>query len=300
MKFLDDIFLGREDIIDFMQRVIGYSMTASIKEHCLFILYGEGRNGKSIFINTIAKLMGDYWINCPSTTFVKKSNSSIPNDVAALKGARFVTAIESNQNVTLDEALIKQMTGGDKITARFLHREYFSFHPTFKIFIATNHKPNIRGTDTGIWRRIRMIPFDLKVTDAKDDKNLGEKLIEELPGIALWAAQGCIKWMNDGLKTPQTIIDATCEYKEEEDDLGQFIRDYCVKDAKAFIPVNEFKNRFKDVNSYYKSQKNIAEYMKRHGFDIGRPYVNGLQIRSWMGLKFLTAHQQTEYEGKEW
>jgi len=286
-KFLDDIFLGNQDMIDFMQRVIGYSMTSSTKEQCLFILYGCGRNGKSIFTDTIAHMFGDYAVNCPTNALIKKNyTGGIPNDVAALKGARFVTATESNQNVTLDEALIKQLTGSDKITARFLHKEFFEFRPTFKIFIATNHKPNIRGTDTGIWRRIRMIPFDLRITDANDDRNLLKKLRTELPGIFVWAVKGYKKWLQDGLKTPKIIFEATCNYQDEEDDLGQFIKDYCIMDEEGTIPVHDFKKKFRDINGYFKSQKVISEYMSRNNITSRRHTVNGSQSKCWEGIKF--------------
>lgn len=286
-KFLNDIFLGNQEVIDFMQRVIGYSLTASTKEQCLFILYGCGRNGKSIFTDTIAYMLGDYAINCPtSALIIKNNNGGIPNDVASLKGARFVTATENNQNVTLDEALIKQLTGSDKVTARFLHKEFFEFRPTFKIFIATNHKPNIRGTDIGIWRRIRMIPFDLRIDDKSDDRNLGKKLREELPGIFVWAVKGYKKWLKDGLLTPQVIFDATCNYQDEEDDLGQFIKDYCLIDPEGKIPVHEFKRKFKDMNGYFKNQKVISEYMMRNNIRSNRHVINGTRMKCWEGIKF--------------
>lgn len=287
--FLDDIFLGDKETIEFMQRVVGYSLTASTKEQCLFIFYGCGRNGKTIFINTITEMLGDYAVNCPQNALIKKQHSGgVPNDIASLKGARFVTASESNQNVTLDEALIKQLTGGDKITARFLHKEFFEFTPTFKIFIATNHKPNIRGTDTGIWRRIRMIPFDLKITDENDDRTLDKKLKKELPGIFVWAVKGYKKWLKYGLKTPKKIFDATCVYQDEEDDLGMFIKDYCIMDENGRIPVTEFKERFRNVNGYFKSQKIISEYMLRYGIIGSRHSINGNQVKCWDGLRFTT------------
>jgi len=293
IKFLDDIFLGKKEIIEFMQRVVGYCLTASIKEQCLFILYGSGRNGKTIFINTITKMLGDYAVNCPQNALIKKNYiGGIPNDIALLKGARFVTATENNQNVTLDEALIKQLTGGDMITARFLHKEFFQFMPTFKIFIATNHKPNIRGTDQGIWRRIRMIPFDMRITDKNDDKDLKYKLLKELPGVFVWALRGYMKWLKNGLQTPQPIFEATCNYQDEEDDLGQFIKDYCLVDEEGNIPVHDFKKKFRDINGYFKSQKVIAEYMQRNSIDSGRSCNNGSQVRVWKGIRFPSIMEQ--------
>jgi putative DNA primase/helicase len=287
-KFIDDIFLGNEELIDFVQRSCGYSMTTSTKEQCLFILYGEGRNGKTVFIEIMRQIFGDYSSSCASTTLIRKNNEGIPNDIAALRGARLVTAVESNENVTLDEQVVKKLTGTDTIRARFLNKEFFDFIPTFKIFMATNHKPNIRGTDTGIWRRIRLIPFNFRVTEATDDKNLLFKLREELPGILNWVLAGYKRWHEHGLQPPKEIWAATDAYRDEEDDLGQFIDDYCVIDDKEAVPLNFFKMKFKEVNGYFKSQKTIREYMLRKGFKEGRPYIKGNQVRCYMGLRLLT------------
>ena len=161
--------------------------------------------------------------------------------------------------------------------------------------MATNHKPNIRGTDTGIWRRIRMIPFDLKLTEETMDGKIPGRLEKELPGILNWAIQGYMRWQRDGLCTPQSVKDATMEYREEEDDLGQFISDYIIEDKNGFVPVNQFKQRFKDVNGYPKSQKSIAEYMKRIGVPSGRPTFNGSQVRSWMGIRFVNGFDKNQY-----
>lgn len=287
-KFIDDIFLSNDELIDFVQRACGYSMTTSTKEQCLFILYGEGRNGKTVFIEILRQLFGDYASSCATTTLIRKNNEGIPNDIAALKGARLVTAVESNENVTLDEQVIKKLTGTDTIRARFLNKEFFDFIPTFKIFMATNHKPNIRGTDTGIWRRIRLIPFNYRITEASDNKNLLKELQEELPGILNWVLAGYKKWHELGLQPPKEIWAATDEYRNEEDDLGQFIDDYCVCAPKDAVPLHEFKMRFKEVHGYFKSQKVIKEYMTRKGFQEGRPYVKGAQTRCYMGIRLLT------------
>lgn len=288
-QFIDDIFLGNEELIEFVQRSCGYSLTTSTREQCLFILYGEGRNGKSVFIEIIRQIFGQYASNCAPTTLVKKPFDGIPNDIAALKGSRLVTAVESNENVTLDEQTIKRLTGTDMVRARFLNKEFFDFMPTFKIFMATNHKPNIRGTDTGIWRRIRLIPFNFRVTDGNDDKNLINKLRGELPGILKWILDGYKKWDTDGLQPPREIAVATDEYRNEEDDLGQFIEDYCVEDKSESVSVSEFKMRFRDTFGYIKSQKTIREYMKRRGFEEGRPYRKGIQVRAYMGLRLINS-----------
>lgn len=288
-KFLDEIFLEDKEIIDFMQRVCGYCMTSSTREQCMFILYGKGNNGKSKFIETIAHILGDYAKNCPSSTFIQKQNPGIPNDIARLKSARLVTAQETNQNITLDEELIKQLTGNKIITARFLNKEFFDFEPTFKIFLSTNHKPNIRGTDEGIWRRIHMIPFNMKIEKDKIDINLGDILLKESSGILNWMINGYLEYKNIGLKVPEKIKESTQIYREEEDDIGQFIKDECIIERGGFIPTMEFKNRFKSIMGYHKGGKAISEYMARHGF---KPHgdkkisINGTQQRGYVNIKW--------------
>lgn len=297
LKFVDEIFLGKKDLIDFMQKVVGYSMTSLTNEQSWYILYGSGRNGKSKFLETIIKNMGGYALSCPSSTFIKKNNTAIPNDIARLKGSRIVTAIESNQNVELDESIIKQFTGDDRITARFLNKEFFDFFPTFKIFLATNHKPNIRGTDKGIWRRIKMIPFDLQITEEQEDKELGNKLKAEASGILNWMVEGFQKYKNEGLAIPKDVVDATNLYKEEEDDLGQFIKEECTVGAGLSVSVKDFKEKFKDVMGYYKGQKVISEYMHRNGFKHGDGRIvgkDGKQFRGYQGIELnkVIAEQQ--------
>ena len=293
-KFLDEVFLGNKDVIDFIQRAVGYSMTASIDEHCMFILYGQGLNGKTTFVETLSKIFGMYSIGLPPESIMnKKPGNNIPNDIARLKGARRVTVSESKENVTLDEALIKRLTGGDLITARFLNKEFFDFYPIFKMFLYTNKKPNIHGTDIGIWRRIRMIPFDLKITEENKDKDLPKKLEGELPGILNWALEGCRKWQEAGLNTPQKVLDATNTYQLEEDDIGQFIEDHCVIEEKGYIPVDTFKAFFKQVTGYAKGQKTLSEYMRRKGFlkiDNRIRLPNGNRVRAFTGIKFINSN----------
>ena len=302
-KFLNDIFLGDQEVIDFMQRAIGYSMTSSIKEHCMFIFYGTGRNGKTTMIETISKIFGSYSIGLPPESIMhKKNGNNIPNDIARLKGARRVTVSESKENVTLDEALIKRLTGGDLITARFLNKEFFDFYPVFKLFLYTNKKPNIHGTDIGIWRRIRMIPFDLTILEEEKDEALPEKLEKELSGILSWALEGCRKWKESGLKTPRKILEATSIYQTEEDDIGQFIEDHCVVEEKGYIPVEIFKAMFKQCAGYAKSQKILAEYMRRKGFlkiDNRVRLPNGNQARAYTGIRMCDQYTTEDARPKE-
>lgn len=302
LKFLNDIFLGNQEIIDFMQTAIGYSLSGDVREQCLFILYGTGRNGKSRFLSCINELLSDYAINCPSTTLIRKQNQSggIPNDIARLKGSRMVTAVENNENVSFDESMVKQLTGGtDKITARFLNREFFDFFPTFKIFFTTNHKPNIRGTDPGIWRRIKMIPFDFKITDSTDDRFLGEKIRQEMSGILNWVLAGHKRWRQDGLQTPNAIKMATDNYRDEEDIIGEFIKDKCTLDANSFLSVKTFKDAIIDHIGFKISGKTISSYMELHGLkDIdNRKTIDGQTVRIYKGLKLTNQYEAQQSMG---
>jgi putative DNA primase/helicase len=226
--FLERIFAGNQSLIRFVQKTHGYALTGDAREQCLFIEHGAGSNGKSTKQNVISGILGDYACSTPAETLLTKRQEYIPNDIARLKGARFVTSIESAEGRKLNEPLIKTFTGGDRITARFLHREFFEFMPTFKIFIATNHKPMIRGGDHAIWRRIRLIPFTVTIPEGDQDKELPRKLLTEAPGILNWLIEGCLAWQREGLGVPDEVRTATEDYRVEMDILTAFITDCCV------------------------------------------------------------------------
>lgn len=235
LQFLNEITDNNQELIDYLQKAVGYSLTASTREQCLFICYGNGCNGKSTFMDVITTLMGTYALNMQAESImVKKHSAAVNTDIARLKGARFVTVAEPQEGMKLNESLIKQLTGGDKITARFLFAEEFEFRPEFKMWISTNHKPIISGTDNGIWRRIVLIPFTVKIPQDKIDRNLSYRLRKELPQIMRWAVQGCIKWQKEGLtKQPECIAQASAEYREEMDVLAKFIED-CIVEGNSY------------------------------------------------------------------
>ncbi len=227
MQFLNRIMDGKQDLITFLQRAIGYSLTGSTREQCLFILYGNGANGKSVLVNAISNLLCEYAQQTPTDTLMAKDTSGISNDIARLKGSRFVVASEVEEGKRMAESLIKSMTGGEKLTARFMRAEYFEFDPTFKLWISSNHKPVIKGTDTGIWRRIKLIPFTVTIPPEERDKSLSEKLRAKLPGILAWAVEGCQEWLRGGLGEPEEVKAATDGYKNEMDVISRFISDCC-------------------------------------------------------------------------
>lgn len=194
-----------------------------------------GNNGKSTFLDTIADLMGTYASNAqPDTLMIQSrlgsSGGGANSDIARLKSARFVTCEEPTEGVRLNEGLLKQLTGGSKVTCRFLYGDEFEYTPEFKIWVATNHKPTVRGTDVGIWRRIKLIPFEVNIPKEKVDKNLKYKLRKEFPQILAWAVEGCIKWQAEGLDEPECVIEATKDYKQEMDLIAGFVEQCLIID----------------------------------------------------------------------
>ncbi|MDL5143119.1 phage/plasmid primase, P4 family [Bacillus atrophaeus] len=250
--FMESIFIDEQgktnyEIIEFLQKAIGYSLTGETTEQVMFFLFGNGRNGKSTFINTVQHLLGDYGRQTNSDTFIKKKNdTSINNDIARLDGARFVSAVESEEGQQLSESLVKQITGGEKMSARFLRQEYFEFTPEFKVFFTTNHKPIVKGSDEGIWRRIRLVPFTVTIPKDKIDKQLPKKLAAEMPGILRWAVEGCLMWQKDGLTEPEDIRKATEGYREDMDILGPYMEERCVQHPTAKVEAKELYKDYKD------------------------------------------------------
>jgi putative DNA primase/helicase len=228
-----ETFLGQiipdPEVRDFLQRSVGYALSDDVSERCFWIFHGVGRNGKGTFIETVRAMLGDYADTAAASVLMAKSHGDDKrNDVAVLRGARFVACSESDDGQRLAEALIKQLAGGnDIIKARLMYAEFFSFMPTFKIFLATNHKPKITGTDDAIWDRVRLVPFTVRIDEAKQDRALGAKLRQELPGILNWALAGYRAWRKDGLQTPDVVRMATSEYRQEMDVLGNWLAECC-------------------------------------------------------------------------
>ena len=220
-------------LVDFMQRALGYSITGDCREECCFFTWGEGGNGKGTVLNTLAWLFGDYTDDMPYSTLEKSVHGGgIPNDVAKLEGKRFITCAEVNEFV-INEARLKALTGRDPMTARFLHREFFTFIPVGKIWIATNNKPKIVGTDDGIWRRIHLIPFLQKFEEGGTiNKKLKDQLRSELPGILNWIIAGAGMWLRDGLNPPDSVKAATATYRHESNPVTPFVSACCITDER--------------------------------------------------------------------
>ena len=242
LSFLDRVMDRQQDMIDYLQRLAGYSLTGSVRDKAFIVLYGEGDNGKTTFVETIEHILGDtatggYATKAPTSMLMVKraQGDDVPTDIADLKGARFVHTAEGQENARLNEALIKELTGRDTLTARFMRQDFFRFHATHKLWFATNHKPEIRGTDRAIWERVKLIPFTVSIPKEEQDGDLPDKLKAEAPGILTWMVDGCLKWQERGLDDPPPVAQATQNYREAMDVIGRFIEDRCT--CKDFTTV---------------------------------------------------------------
>lgn len=282
---------GNQGLIDFLQKAIGYSLTGEIREQVLLILYGGGANGKSTLIETILGLMGDYAQQSEPDLLIKKRHDGHPTGIADLMGTRYVATTEIGEGVRLDESLVKRLTGGDSLKARFMRQDFFDFKPTHKLWIGVNHKPIIRGTDAGIWRRIRLIPFDVNLEKTLSPDQLMPfsvvlaKLREEWPGILNWAVEGCLRWQKEGLGMPPEIEAATNEYREEMDVTGRFIDECCIIDenvkAKAKDLYQSYKEWCEENGEYATSQKMFGGKLRDKNFEKRRGHGGSIW---WFGV----------------
>lgn len=240
-QFLIEIFDSAE-LTGFVHRAIGYSLTTDTSEQCLFVNYGVGANGKGTFANTVKWVLGDYGWNMPFSTIETKDRPSIPNDVAALCGRRFVVASETNDGTRLNESRIKALTGCDPVTARFLHGEFFEFQPVAKFWLSVNHKPIVRDDSHGFWRRIRLIPF---AKTFPVNRSLAGELLAEGEGILAWAVRGCLLWQKEHLAAPDIVSEATLQYEKDSDPLAGFINEACDLDPQAETGASELFKHYR-------------------------------------------------------
>ncbi len=294
LSFLDRAMQGDAELISYLQRVSGYALTGDTSEHCFFFLHGSGRNGKSTFINALQYVLGDYSTTARPETFLEQKAPGQSNDIAALKGARLVATVEVSEGRRLAEGLVKQLVGGDRIAARFLYSEFFQFTPEFKLFMAANSKPLIRGTDTAIWERIHLIPFEAYIPPEERDKRLGEKLRGEADGILRWMVQGCLDWQRIGLAPPHKVRAATAEYRSEMDVLASFVEECCVLVDESVSRVIGTRPKVR-VSDFYKAYHRWCEEnaerplsknaVSRRLADRGIQSVKGTGgVRYWLGI----------------
>lgn len=289
-NFIYEIFAADPDLVYFVQQTIGYALTGSTDEQCMFVFWGSGQNGKSTFINAIKEILGDYALETPVETLLdKKQAGGVTNDLARLKGPRFVSAREVDQGRRLAESLVKSLTGQDEVSARYLYGEYFDFKPQFKLFLSTNHLPVIRGSDDGIWRRIRPIRFTVKISDDKKDSQLPNKLRAEYPGILNWALRGCQLWQEDGsLDIPEAVKNTAMIYRSEMDILGRFLEECCVISPGAKVKNKDLYAAYQKWSEtggekYPLTQVAFGRQLKERDFVIKRS-TGGLRIWHDLGL----------------
>jgi putative DNA primase/helicase len=234
LAFLEEIFDGDTELFAYVQRLLGYSLLGTVREHVLPVCWGRGANGKSTLFEAVQELLGDYGAPADPALLMSKRTDAHPTGVADLQGLRFVTCQETGQGRSLDESAVKNLTGGTMRKARKMNCDFFSFKPTDTIWLATNHLPVIRNTDQGIWRRVKLIPFTVEIPPARQDPDLKDKLVkEEGPAILNWLVQGCLAYLQDGLGEVKAVNDATAGYRADMDLIGQFISERCKLDANA-------------------------------------------------------------------
>ena len=298
LSFLDTIMGGDQEMVDYLQEAIGYSLCGTTKEQCMWVLHGDGSNGKSTFMETILLLTGSYGRLVPPDTFAEKPNGGIPNDVASLAGCRFALASETKKGAALDMGIVKRATGDKTMSARFMRGEYFDFPVQLALWMPTNHKPIIKGNDHGSWRRIRLVPFTVTIPDDKKDENLGDKLKAELDGILWWALQGLARWHQRGMKLPrpEKVVVATQGYRDDMDTLAEFFEDRCTVDQERKSRPSTLRALNSALYDSYAewaearkehllSQRTFSMVMKERGFEQDSNRSEG---RKWVGLSVET------------
>lgn len=284
-RFLNDVFEGDQDIISFMQRAAGYALTGETTEHKLLFLYGSGRNGKSTFLDALQWIWGDYARRAPASAFLYSPTPQHSTDIAGLHGARLVVGSELPKGKVWDEAVIKDLTGGEKMTARFMRQDNFDFDPQLTLMIAGNNMPSFRGVDEAIRARVVLVPFTVTIPPERRDTGLKDKLRAEAPEILRWAVEGALEWRRRGLDVPAKIAAASQAYFDDEDTLGQFLADETVIDRAAFTTTTDLHQRFRQwtekqgLNVW--TSHTFTKELKGRGFQDARRY----QGRGFMGLR---------------
>ncbi|HSZ00314.1 MAG TPA: phage/plasmid primase, P4 family [Terriglobales bacterium] len=276
LDFLNRVTNRDEELQAYLRRTVGYCLTGDTREHALFFCYGTGANGKSVFTSTLAGILGDYAKSTPVEVFTETRNEQHPCAVAALQSVRLALTQETEKSSRFAEARLKQMTGGDKLTARYMHQNFFEFSPQFKVLIAGNHRPRLSSVDEAIRRRVHLVPFAVTIPPAERDPRLTEKLKAEWPAILGWAIRGCIEWQKEGLKPPQTVLDATEDYLSNEDRIGMWLKERCIMNrsfsASSSSAFRDYKTWCEDMNEQTGSQRTFSqELLTRDG--IGKKHT---------------------------
>jgi len=294
--------LPSEGVRQFFKKLCGYAITGDVSEHILPVLYGTGANGKSTVLNALLEAAGEYGMQAAPDLLIAKRGAH-PTEIADLFGMRVVASIEVEDGRRLAEALVKNLTGGDKIRARRMRQDNWQFAPTHTVFMAVNHKPIVKGNDTGIWRRIRLIPFTETIPPAAQDKKLPEKLRSELPGILAWAVEGCLEWRREGLQAPDEVRKATAGYRSEMDVIGDFLADRCFKGAHLTVAKDEFYKAYQmwceDAGERFEPKRKFGTLLKDRGIEDGRNAERTQRIWTGIGLSRLKRSVQDDEDGED-
>jgi len=295
MGFLGDITCGDRDLSDFLQRMVGYFLTGDTREHALFFLYGSGANGKSTFLNVITRVLGDYAVDAPMEAFTVSSSDRHPTELAMLRGARLVTAVETEEGRRWAESRIKQLTGGDRVTARLMRQDFFTYRPQFKLLFAGNHRPRLHAVDAAMRRRFHLIPLEASFSGTQCVKDMEARLLEEGPAILEWAIQGCRKWREQGLRPPTRVRDATEGYFANQDVFGEWLSDSCETGPDFWeTPTRLFQSwraYSKEAEIPVGTRASFNDRMETAGFRQLRERQRG---RYWSGIK-LKAEAEPRY-----
>jgi putative DNA primase/helicase len=289
--------LPSEGVRQFFKKLCGYAITGDVSEHILPVLYGTGANGKSTVLNALLEAAGEYGMQAAPDLLIAKRGAH-PTEIADLFGMRVVASIEVEDGRRLAEALVKNLTGGDKIRARRMRQDNWQFDPTHTVFMAVNHKPIVKGNDTGIWRRIRLIPFTETIPPVAQDKKLPEKLRSELSGILAWAVEGCLEWRREGLQAPEEVRKATAGYRSEMDVIGDFLADRCFKGARLTVAKDELYKAYQvwceDAGERFETKRKFGTLLKDRGIEDGRNAERTQRIWTGIGLSRLKRSVQDD------
>lgn len=288
-RFLKEVTDGDDELVEYLRRLSGLSLVGAVIEHLLALLYGSGRNGKGVFLGALQSVLGDYAGSAPAEMFLEARGERHPTELATLHGRRVVVAQETDEGRRLNESRVKALTGGDRITARFMRGDFFEFVPSHTLLIATNNKPRLRHVDEAIRARLHLVPFTVTIPAEKRDPNLSMKLREEWGGILQWMIDGCLEYQSNGLQPPERVRDASAEYFEQEDELSDWIASHCVRDASAWASADDLFNSW-------------VRYCKAAGLAPGHKIALGQRLESagfqrvkgtggqrrWAGIGLLT------------
>jgi putative DNA primase/helicase len=298
-EFLNKITAGDKDLKSYLQRVCGYVLTGLTHEHALFFLHGLGANGKGTFINAIAGVLNDYHRSTPIETFTATNVDRHPTELADLRAARLVTATETEEGRRWAESRIKMLTGGDRVKARFMRQDFFEYIPQFKLMISGNHKPGIRSVDEAIKRRFNLVPFNVIIPKDERDKNLGEKLRIEWPGILNWMIDGCLFWQRYGLTPPTSVMTATQNYFADEDIFETWLEECCIKNPSEWNSVTELFHCWEQWTQahgeFTGTSKRFSQRLTESGFEPRRGHERGFG-----GLTLYTKDPTTQQRKRIW